>query len=633
MGKAKKRKIIKNKINKVLPKNKILRTSILAISAILIFFFVFFGFYSIIYSNKIYSNQFVGNINLSGKNKVQAEEIIKEQSTKFVNSGPLLISAGDKKFSIEPKDIGLSYDAKETANKIWQHGRNGHIFSNFFTQLSSLFTKNIHKSVIVVNEDALKDKISQIAKEVDLPEKDFSIFYQEDKFVLSTERQNGKRINQELALVHIKNHYYSLDKTELSLGLDSFEAQIQEENAKKKLADANKILSYGDLILTASGQVFEADSDNMAGFLSFNQKGNDLEIGFKNERIKLFVDSLAKTIDLDPKNAKLAVADGKAVVAESAQNGKTLTKDKTITLIQNALLERITASSKPENVALPVETKQPEVTNDIDKLGIAQLVGTAVTDFKGSPANRVHNITVGATSINGVLVKPGDVFSTLKQLGKIDESTGYLPELVIKEDRTVPEFGGGLCQVSSTLFRAALNAGVKITERQNHKYRVGYYEPPVGMDASIYDPSPDFKFVNNYGNYILIQSKIEKTKIVFELYGTKDARIVEISNPEITETVDPVPPIYVEIDTLPAGEKKQIEKAHQGATAKFTYKVTKDGQTLQDKTFTSKYVPWPEKWLVGKGSPAPTSTCSDGIKNGDEHGIDCGGSCPNACPV
>jgi vancomycin resistance protein YoaR len=234
-------------------------------------------------------------------------------------------------------------------------------------------------------------------------------------------------------------------------------------------------------------------------------------------------------------------------------------------------------------------------------------------------------------ALNGILLNPDDTFSTLSHLGKIDASSGYLEELVIKEDRTKPEFGGGLCQVSSTLFRAALNAGMKITERQNHKYRVSYYEPPIGMDATIYDPAPDFKFVNNYKSHILIQSKVEGTKLTFELYGTKDARTIEISTPEMFDVVPAGNPVMIETDTLPAGEKKQVEKAHEGASAKFNYKVTRDGTVLQEKTFLSKYVPWPEKWLVGKGTTNPTSSCADGAQNGDETGIDCGGSCPTAC--
>jgi vancomycin resistance protein YoaR len=175
---------------------------------------------------------------------------------------------------------------------------------------------------------------------------------------------------------------------------------------------------------------------------------------------------------------------------------------------------------------------------------------------------------------------------------------------------------------------------MKITERQNHKYRVSYYEPPVGMDATIYDPAPDFKFVNNYGSHVLIQSKIEGTKITFEFYGTKDSRQITISTPTLSDFVNPEAPITVETDTLAPGVRKQIEKAHQGATAIFSYKViSAAGESLQDRVFKSVYVPWPEKWLVGKAVAAPATTCSDAVQNGDETGVDCGGSCPTVCAV
>ena len=159
----------------------------------------------------------------------------------------------------------------------------------------------------------------------------------------------------------------------------------------------------------------------------------------------------------------------------------------------------------------------------------------------------------------------------------------------------MPEFGGGLCQVSSTLFRAALNAGLKIVERQNHKYRVGYYEPPVGMDATIYDPAPDLRFVNNFGKHILIQSKVVGTKITFDIYGTKDGRSATASNPAVFDIVQPEPPLITETDTLTPGERKKIDSAHPGATASFHYKVVRGSDVLQEKDFVSKYVPWQEK--------------------------------------
>jgi vancomycin resistance protein YoaR len=271
--------------------------------------------------------------------------------------------------------------------------------------------------------------------------------------------------------------------------------------------------------------------------------------------------------------------------------------------IGNALLARATKGVKDidtQKVVLKVKTTLPEITSDkLESYGLKELVASGTTNFKGSLTNRVHNITVGAKAISGTLIKPGEVFSTLEKLGEIDASGGYLPELVIKENRTVPEYGGGLCQVSTTLFRAALNSGMEILARSNHKYRVSYYEPPVGMDATIYDPAPDFKFKNNYDSHILVQATVVGTKITFDFYGTKDSRVVEVGKSEIYDIVEPGPPIEVTSDTLAPGERKQLEKAHQGASAKFHYKVSKEGKILQEKDFLSKYVAWPERWLVG----------------------------------
>jgi vancomycin resistance protein YoaR len=303
------------------------------------------------------------------------------------------------------------------------------------------------------------------------------------------------------------------------------------------------------------------------------------------------------------------VSDGKVSVFQTSQEGKKLDRDQTRIDIENALLSRVAeqkADIDTKTVVLKVTVSTPEINSaDIPKYGLTELVASGTTNFTKSPANRIHNITVGAGALNGALIKPGEEFSTLSKLGKIDASTGYLPELVIKEDKTTPEYGGGLCQVSTTLFRAALNAGMEITARQNHKYRVSYYEPPVGMDATIYDPAPDFRFKNNYASYILIQSKIVGKNITFEFYGTKDSRVVEIGTPSVYNYVDPGPPVEIISDTLQSGERKQLEKAHQGASAKFHYKVLRDGGILQERDFVSKYVPWPEKWLVGPPAPSP----------------------------
>jgi vancomycin resistance protein YoaR len=204
------------------------------------------------------------------------------------------------------------------------------------------------------------------------------------------------------------------------------------------------------------------------------------------------------------------------------------------------------------------------------------------------------------------LFSPGEEFSTVGSLGTIDNSTGYLPELVIKGDETIPEFGGGLCQVSTTLFRSVMNAGLPVVERRNHSYRVPYYERDgegnfigPGLDATIYDPWPDFKFRNDTSSHILIQGFVEGTKVTFELYGTGDGRKSVVDGPTILEETDPPEPVYTETNELPLGERKKIDTAHPGGVAVATYTVEYSDGRVEEQEFKSYYRKWPEKWLVG----------------------------------
>jgi vancomycin resistance protein YoaR len=170
------------------------------------------------------------------------------------------------------------------------------------------------------------------------------------------------------------------------------------------------------------------------------------------------------------------------------------------------------------------------VLADTNNLGIKELVAVGESDFSGSPRNRRVNIGVGASRFQGLILKPGEEFSFNKFLGDVDGEHGFLPELVIKRSGLVPEFGGGLCQVSSTAFRAAMNAGVDITERRNHSFAVRYYAPQ-GTDATIYPGVTDFKFTNDLPSHLLIRTKIDGDKLYFEFYGTKDDRKITFDGP------------------------------------------------------------------------------------------------------
>lgn len=263
----------------------------------------------------------------------------------------------------------------------------------------------------------------------------------------------------------------------------------------------------------------------------------------------------------------------------------------------------------PATTTFAVETIKTSgrILGDAEQLGIREVIAVGASNFSGSPTNRRKNIKKGAEKVHGTLLAPGEEFSLLRQLGSIDGVNGWLPELVIKGNQTVPEFGGGLCQIGTTVFRGAFNSGLKITQRTNHSYRVRYYEP-AGTDATIYEPSPDFRFVNDTPHHILINARLEGDDAIFEFWGTKDGRVVDPMKPRIFGITAPPPTKFIETLELAPGQKRCTESAHAGAQAELPYKITYADGSIHQEVFKSIYRPWQAVCLVGVAQlsePAP----------------------------
>ncbi|PIZ99475.1 MAG: hypothetical protein COX78_01805 [Candidatus Levybacteria bacterium CG_4_10_14_0_2_um_filter_35_8] len=253
---------------------------------------------------------------------------------------------------------------------------------------------------------------------------------------------------------------------------------------------------------------------------------------------------------------------------------------------------------------MPIKKTKPAITTDkANKLGIKEVIGTGTSLFQHSIPGRIFNVTLASSRINGILVGPGETFSFNKALGDVSSFTGYKQAYIIKDGRTVLGDGGGVCQVSTTLFRAILNAGLPILERQAHAYRVGYYEQDSspGLDATVYSPSPDLKFKNDTENNILIQSFVDPSilRLTFVLYGTLDGRQVNMTKPIILSQTPPPPAIYQDDPTLTKGEIKQVDFAAWGANVYFTRQVTKNGKEIISDKFVSNYRAWQDIFLKG----------------------------------
>lgn len=326
---------------------------------------------------------------------------------------------------------------------------------------------------------------------------------------------------------------------------------------------------------------------------------------YNQDKFQKLIKPIADSIEKKPIDALFKFENNRVTAFRPSTEGQTIDIDLLNKRINSKALNVL--SSKKETIILipiPINIVEPDITtNEANNLGIKELIGEGHSLFFHSIPSRIHNVTLGASRFNGVLVAPGEVFSFDKILGDVSAFTGYQQAYIIQNGRTVLGDGGGICQVSTTFFRALLNAGLPIVERHAHAYRVGYYEEdsPPGIDATIFVPSVDLKFKNDTNNYILIQSEIDLSNLAlaFYLYGTKDGRTVSMTKPVISNIKPPPETLYQDDPTLPKGQLKQTDFAAWGANVYFTRTVSKNGKQIIDDKFVSNYQPWQAIYLRG----------------------------------
>lgn len=338
-------------------------------------------------------------------------------------------------------------------------------------------------------------------------------------------------------------------------------------------------------------------------FFNLNEYTFTYKPMFTMEPVDTYLEEVDETYSVPAEDALFTFKNNRVTSFKTEKNGIEIDKDAThddiVTFLLNPKLSPSPTFLVHDTVVAP-EIK----TGDTNNLGIQEKIGEGKSNYTGSSPERVHNVLLSASRFHGVLIPPGETFSYNATLGDVSLSTGYKTGYVIKEGRTVLGDGGGICQNSSTLFRAALNTGLPIVERHAHAYRVHYYEndSKPGLDATVYSPTVDFKFKNDTPGHILIQTKTDTIArtVVFEFYGTKDNRRVELSEPRLYDQRPAPEALYQDDPTLPRGVTKQVDWSAPGAKSSFTYKVIQaDGTVTQDRTFYSVYRPWKAIFLVG----------------------------------
>jgi len=296
------------------------------------------------------------------------------------------------------------------------------------------------------------------------------------------------------------------------------------------------------------------------------------------------------------------------VLIENSTIGRAMDIPNTIAAVNDALLRG------EHNLPLVVNEIQPAVadTATAESLGIRELVSSQTSYFRGSSSERMQNIQIAAERFHGIFVAPGKTFSMGEIMGDVSLDNGFSEAWIIYGGRTIKGVGGGVCQVSTTLFRTAFFAGFPILERVPHAYRVSYYELNssgrdaglAGMDATVYFPLVDFKFVNDTPYWLLMETYFNASaqSLTWKFYSTRDGRTVMYETTGPRNLVSAPAPLFEVNPDLNAEQMKQVDWAADGSDVTVTRTVWLNGAVYFVDTFQTHYEPWQAVCQFGSGT-------------------------------
>jgi vancomycin resistance protein YoaR len=540
----------------------------------------------------------ITGVNVGGFTAEEAANIL-AYKTKQNEDKEILIKIEGDEWKLSPKQIDLEYDLPKTVSNAWMIGRDGSPLLRLDQITSSVRGKTDLPMAIKYDTAKLDDFVASISARIDDPAIEPELIVVQDKSETKIKVERGKDgliVDQDQLKKDLLTKLSKMDHSPLSTSRMASKVSLDDEGVKRATTIGEALLKK-QLVLKADKEEQVISDKELIGAVSLTKEG------FDEEKLKDFVSNFAEGVDKPAQNALFKFEEGRALEFRPSIEGMKIDQDKLLTEIENQYSRLLKESVTVE--AFIVKTKPAITTDAVNDLGIRELLGRGTSKYQHSIPNRIHNVGITAQRISGVVIAPGETFSFNNVVGDVSGATGYKPAYVIKDGRTVLGDGGGVCQVSTTVFRAALNAGLPILERKAHSYRVAYYEQgsDLGIDSTVFAPSVDLKFKNDTPAHILVQTinDPKKLELTIEIYGTSDGRVAEVSKPEIWGLSSAPAAVYQDDPSLPMGTIKQVDWAAGGAKAKFDYKVTRNGEVLIQKTFYSTYQPWRAVFLRGVG--------------------------------
>jgi vancomycin resistance protein YoaR len=575
---------------------------------------IFLAAFQLRYADRIVPGVWAFDVNLSGMTRDQAVAALSGRFT-YPEEAVFTFRDGDRFWQKTAAELGVSYNPEDTVEQAFVAGHSGDLLRDVFGQAGIWLNGRAIAPVVRYDQTAAVQILTDIAAEINSPAQDARLAI-EGITVKTTPSKVGRTLDIKSTLSRLDGVIVSLDTgAEIPLVVHEtppviWDAEIAANKARAALSSP--------LTLTADDQQggtlgpWIASVDQIAALLvvTLNDNGDgtrsyDVEVNMA--AFRGFLDTLAPGLVASPKDARFHINQTTAQleVIQPSISGRTLNITDTLVRLEEAVF-----NSQTRTVAMAFDYVQPHYHNGVtaSSLGITEMVGEATTYFSGSTASRRNNIIESASRFDGIIIGPNEEFSYNTLLGDISPETGFERAKIILGSRTIDGVGGGVCQVSTTAFRAAFNAGFYITERHSHGYRVGFYEinSAPGLDAAIYQPTTDFRFRNDTPYHLLIETSVYpgRDAIQFRLYSTNPGRKVVIEPPLIQNLTPAKPTIYEANGDLVAGQSLQVDWAAQGADVTVV-RVIQDlnGNTIRREEWFTHYEAWAAVVQVPIGDP------------------------------
>jgi len=577
--------------------------------------------FEISYIGRIYPGISIAGVDIGGMTPAQAQARISQEFI-FPQQGHILFHYQNQSWLATPAELGLVLNPQSTAAFAYQIGRSGSPFQRVADQLGAWYAGRQVPSALIYDQRMSYRYLSTIAAKIDQQTIEANVGVNGINVVVRS-GQVGRMLDIPATLALLTSQISKQEDGIVSLVVKETPPVVVDVSEQANLA--RTILSQPLTLSLPAGQPgklgpWVIDQPTMANLLTFDTvqdaQGAHYQVSLNKDALRTYLTNLAALVETSPQNAYFTFNDAtrQLDLMKPSVTGRALDVEKTLNSIEDEVIQG------NHNIPLELALTPPPVTDKATaaQLGITELIGQPVTSyFYGSPPDRVQNIQTAAARFNGVLVAPGETFSMAQTLGNISLDNGYAEALIIMGGKTIQGVGGGVCQVSTTLFRTVFYAGFPVVERVPHAYRVKYYEQTAndqdnpslaGLDATVFVPLVDFQFTNDTSHWLLMETSVDAAHyyLTWKFYSTSDGRTVSSTSTGLVNIVPAPPPVYTENPDLPQGKIVQTDWAVAGADVTVKRTVTRDGSVYFQDQFVTHYEPWSDKFDYGPGTDVPT---------------------------